>query len=187
MVLAATSLATFTPSVAARAESAWKAHSVWSFASSTGDADYMEYMQRVLQGPEKETVRALQEKVPAGETILAWINAPFYLDYKRNRIVDIDPAGIGNPWARVPKAEYLIWDYDGFATRDAEWYRRQALDVGAGERRNAALSLDFLRHMAEMAKAGNVVFDNGEVKVVRLPAGGFQPRASAWGLHGNPR
>jgi hypothetical protein len=164
-VIAAVSLAAFTPSLWTRAQSAWTAHSVWSYAWSTADADYMEYMQRVLRGPEQETVRALQEKVPAGATILTWINAPFYLDYKRNRIVDIDPAGIGNPWASVPKAEYLIWDYDGFATRDAEWYRRQALDVGAGERRNAALSLDFLRRMD---KAGEVVYDNGEVKVVRL-------------------
>ncbi len=169
VVLAATSLATFTPSVATRAESAWKAHSVWSFASSTrGCGLHGIHAARIKGGRKKETVRTLQEKVPAGETILAWINTPFYLDYKRNRIVDIDPAGIGNPWARVPKAEYLIWDYDGFATRDAEWYRKQALDVGAGERRNAALSLDFMRKMDEMAKAGEVVYDNGEVKVVRL-------------------
>jgi hypothetical protein len=128
----------------------------------------MEYMERVLKGPERETVPALQEKVPAGETILAWINAPFYLDYRRNRIIDIDPAGIGNPWAVVPDARYLVWDYDGFATRDAEWYRRLALDVGAGERRNAALSLDFLRRVEGMVARGEVVYDNGEVKVVRL-------------------
>jgi hypothetical protein len=164
-VVAALSLAAFGPSLWTRAQSAWTAHSVWSYAWSTADADYMEYIERVLRGPEKETVRALQEKVPAGATILTWINAPFYLDYKRNRIIDIDPAGIGNPWARIPEAEYLIWDYDGFATRDAEWYRRQALDVGAGERRNAALSLDFLRRMD---KAREVVYDNGDVKVVRL-------------------
>jgi hypothetical protein len=183
-VIAAVSLVAFSPSLWTRAQSAWTAHSVWSYAWSTADADYTEYMERVLRGPEKDTVKALQEKVPAGETILAWINAPFYLDYARNRMVDIDPAGIGNPWASVPKAEYLIWDYDGFATRDAEWYRRQALDVGAGERRNAALSLDFLRRMD---KAGEVVYDNGEVKVVRLSPGRFQPHASAWGLHGNPQ
>ena len=74
----------------------------------TADQDYMEYMGWVLQEPEQETVKALQEKVPAGETILAWINAPFYLDYKRNRIIDIDPAGIGNAWAGVLEARYLI-------------------------------------------------------------------------------
>jgi hypothetical protein len=167
-IVAAVSLTAFGPSLWIRAQSAWKAHSVWSYAWSTADADYMEYMERVLKGPERETVQALQEKVPAGETILAWINAPFYLDYRRNRIIDIDPAGIGNPWAVVPDARYLVWDYDGFATRDAEWYRRLALDVGAGERRNAALSLDFLRRVEGMVARGEVVYDNGEVKVVRL-------------------
>ena len=168
LIVAAIPLAAFASSLGTRVEWASKAHSVWSCAWSTADADYMEYMERVLRGPEKETVRALQEKVPAGETILAWINAPFYLDYKRNRIIDIDPAGIGNPWASVPEARYLIWDYDGFATRDPEWYARQALDVGAGERRNATLSLDFLRRVEGMVMGGEVVLDNGEVKVVRL-------------------
>jgi hypothetical protein len=164
-IVAVLSLAAFSPSLWTRAQSAWKNRSVWSYAWSTADADYMEYMERVLVGPERETVRALQEKVPLGATILAWTNTPFYLDYRRNRIIDIDPAGIGNPWAVVPGAQYLIWDYNGFATRDEEWYRRQALDVGAGERRNAALSLDFLRKLEGM---GQVVYDNGEVKVVRL-------------------
>jgi hypothetical protein len=168
LIVASIVLAGFGPSLWTRVESAWTAHSVWSYAWSTADRDYTEYVERVLAGSEKETVQALQEKVPAGETILAWINAPFYLDYKRNRIIYIDPAGIGNFWAGVPKARYLIWDYDGFATRDADWYRRQALDVGAGERRNAALSLDFLQSLEGMVKDGEVVYDNGEVKVVRL-------------------
>jgi hypothetical protein len=168
LIVASISLAAFSPSLATRAQSAWKAHSVWSHAWSTADADYLEYTERVLKGPERETVRALEEKVPAGETILAWINAPFYLDYKQNRIIDIDPAGIGNAWARVPEAQYLIWDYNGFATRDEEWYRKQTQDVGAGERRNAALSLDFLKKLEGMVASGEVVYDNGEVKVVRL-------------------
>jgi hypothetical protein len=165
-IVAAVSLAAFAPSLWTRAQSAWKDHSVWSYARSTADAEYADYMEHVLKGPERETVKALQDKVPPGETILAWINTPFYLDYKRNRIVDIDPAGIGNPWAIVPGARYLIWDYDGFATRDRDWYTRQALDVGAGERRNAALSLDFLRRVEGMVAGGEVVYDNGEVKVV---------------------
>jgi hypothetical protein len=167
-IVASLALAPFSPSLATRAQSAWKAHSVWAYAWSTADQDYTEYMERVLKGPEKDAVKALQGKVPAGDTILVWINAPFYLDYKRNRIIDIDPAGIGNAWVRVPVAQYLIWDYNGFATRDEEWYRKQTLDVGAGERRNAALSLDFLKTLEEMVARGKVVYDNGEVKVVRL-------------------
>jgi len=80
------------------------------------------YNRGVLDGPERENVRAIQEKVPPGEPVLAWVNTPFYLDYKRNRIYDIEPAGIGNPWATVPPARYLILDYDGYATRSTEEY-----------------------------------------------------------------
>jgi hypothetical protein len=169
LIVASISLAAFSPSLWTRAHSAWKYHSAWSYALSTADQDYIEYMERVLKGPERDAVKALQEKVPAGETILTWINAPFYLDYKRNKIIDIDPAGIGNAWARIPEAQYLIWDYNGFATRDEEWYRKQTLDVGAGERRNASLTLDFLKKLEGVVAGGEVVYDNGEVKVVRLP------------------
>ena len=42
------------------------------------------------------------------------------------------------------------------------------MDVGAGERKNAALSLDFLKKLDGMVASGEVVYDNGEVKVVRL-------------------
>jgi hypothetical protein len=167
-LVAAIPVAAFGPSLFTRIEWALTNHSVASYPELSTAPDYVEYNRRVLYGGERETVRAIQEKVPAGEPVLAWVNTPFYLDYKRNRIFDIELAGIGNPWAEMPAARYLILDYHGYATRPREEYVEFALDVGAGERRNALRALDFIRRVDGLVQAGEVVFDNGEIKVVRF-------------------
>ena len=51
---------------------------------------------------------------------MTWTNAPFYFDFKRNEIIDISIGGFDNPWTRFPSGEYMIWEYNGFATRSIE-------------------------------------------------------------------
>jgi hypothetical protein len=166
LLVAGIPLAAFGPSLCSRIATEFTTHSAASFAWLTKDADYLEYNRRVLHGPEEQFVKALQDKVPAGEPILAWINTPFYLDYRRNRIIDIDTAGIGVPWATVPPARYLIWDYAGFATADEDEYEGRATNAGAGERRDSLMTLDFIHRLN--GAPGDVLFDDGKVKVVRL-------------------
>lgn len=160
-------LAAFGPSLRSRIATEIATHSAASYAWLTKDADYLEYNWRVLHGPEQQFVRALQEKVPPGEPILAWMNTPFYLDYRRNRIIDIDTAGIGVPWSTVPPVRYLIWDYNGFATVDQDAYEDSALNAGAGERRDSKMTLDFIRRLQNVK--GDVLYDDGKVKVIHLP------------------
>jgi hypothetical protein len=168
LLIAAIPVAAFGPSLVTRVKWAVTTHSVSSYVELATAPDYLEYNRRVLYGAERETVKAIQERVPAGETVLAWVNTPFYLDYKRNRIIDIEPAGIGNPWAALPAARYLILDYHGYATRPREEYVEFALDVGAGERRNALRTLDFIRRLDGLMRDGEVIYDDREIKVVRL-------------------
>jgi hypothetical protein len=168
ILIAIVPLAAFAPSLRTRVATEISTHSAASYAWLTKDADYLEYNRRVLTGPEWEFVKSLQGRIPPGEPILAWINTPFYLDYKRNRILDIDTAGIGVPWSAIPAARYLIWDYAGFATADEDAYEGTALNVGAGERRDSMMTLDFIHRLNRMVAAGEVLFDDGKVKVVRL-------------------
>ncbi len=172
LLVAAVPVAAFTPAVLTRVHWAVQTHSVASYPWLALDPDYMTYNRKVLHGTEQSEVKALQEKIPVGETILAWVNTPFYLDYKRNPILDMEPAGIGEPWAEMPRVKYLIWDYRGYATRERDYYEQWALDVGKGERRNAALALDFIHRLEELVKTGKVLFDNGEIKIVQLEGRG---------------
>jgi hypothetical protein len=161
-------LAAFASSLRTRIAMAVSTHSAASYSWLATDHDYIAYNERVLKGAERRSVKALQDLVPAGEPILAWMNTPFYLDYRRNRIIDIDTAGIGVPWAAVPPARYLIWDYGGFATADQDDYEGRALNPGAGERKDSIKTLDFIRWLNGVIEHGQVLYDDGEVKVVRL-------------------
>lgn len=176
LTIAILPVAAFGSSLLTRVATALSTHSAASYSWLANDPDYLAYNEYVLSGPEREDVKGLQDRVPAGKSILAWINTPFYLDYRRNRIIDIDTAGIGVPWAAVPPAQYLIWDYAGFATPDQEDFEGRALSAGAGERKDSLLTLDFIRRLNGMVQQGEVLYDDGEVKVVRLKASARIPR-----------
>jgi hypothetical protein len=168
LVVAAIPLAAFGPSLRTRVLTALHTHSMVSYSWVLEDEDYVDYIRRVLYGPERQAVHALQQRVPAGEPILAWTNTPFYLDYRRNRIIDIDTAGIGTPWARMPEASYLIWDYDGFATLASEDHTQRTKNAGANERKDAALTLEFIKQLDLAVSQGEVIYDDDDVKIVRL-------------------
>ena len=172
LMVAAIPIAMFGPSLRTRIHWAVSSHSVSSYPWLALEPDYIEYSQNVMYGSEGSTVKALQERIPAGEPILVWVNTPFYFDYTRNRIIDIDPAGVGTPWADLGavlrKTNYLIWDYDGYATPGEGDYEDDARDVGVGERNNALRSLDVLHHLENVSQQGRVLFENGQVKIVKL-------------------
>jgi hypothetical protein len=167
-VIAAVPLSAFGSSLGTRVTNAVRTHSLASYSWLVEDPDYLAYNKRVLSGQERDHVRALQEKIPAGEPILVWTNTPFYFDYRRNRIFDIDTAGIGLPWARIPAAQYLIWDYEGFGTLDEDEYRERSLNAGAGERKDSLRTLDFMRLLDSLKEQGQVLYDDGEARVVRI-------------------
>ena len=168
LLLVAIPLAGFSSMVRTRIGWAVDSHSVASYDWLALDKEYAVYNRRVLYGPEREEVKALQDRIPAGEPILTWTNTPFYFDYTRNRIYDTDPAGAGNPWAEIPKVRYMIWDYDGYASPDNNEFTEDALNVGAGERKNARRALDLVKTFRGFMDRGEVLFDDGEIAVVRL-------------------
>lgn len=160
--------AAFLPSLWTRTVEAVTLHTVASYSWLVVDPDYVAYNHRILDGTEKHEIQAVQKRVPPGEPILALINTPFYLNYRRNKIFDIDTAGIAVPWARMPEARYLMWDYGGFATLTPEDYQSQTSNTGANERRDSALTVEFIHSLNEMVSKGQVVYDDGEVKLVKL-------------------
>ena len=106
--------------------------------------------------------------VPAGETVIAWIDAPFYMDYVRNRIIDAEPAGLATGWAAIPAAHYLVWEYNGYATRSEADLIEQTRIGGAVDRLQAIRTLELLHRVRDWAQQGQILYDDGESKVVRL-------------------
>ena len=161
----------FVPAAAERAHQAERFGSILAFAPLAESPPYRPYIQASLSDQARARVEKLQSNVPAGEPILAWINTPYWLDYGRNRIVDVDTAGIASPWARFPQeVHYVLWQYKGYATRTPADYRERMHVPGARERLIAQESLAFADHITDLANTSPVVTSDDEFVLFRVDA-----------------
>jgi hypothetical protein len=161
----------FLPSAIARYRQALTLHSAIAFNPVPRDPSYISYNEYWLSPEAKEYIRGFQDKVPAGEPLLAWINTPFLLDYKRNPIVDVDAAAIGSPWAHVPSGvRYVLWQYKGFGVRTTADYAYQMAGEGARERSIAARALAFGNLLSRLSSNADVIASDDKFVVFRILA-----------------
>jgi hypothetical protein len=118
-------------------------------------------------GPGKQgDVQAQQALMPAGASVIAWINTPYFLDYARNTVFDAEPAGISTRWAIPPEADYILWEYRGSPDPQART-RQLVATLPAMDKRRATPLMDFDRVLWSRVKAGKVIFRNEEFLLVR--------------------
>ncbi len=123
----------------------------------------------MLYGPIRDRVKTVQNRIPAGEPVIAWINAPFYLDYRRNPVFDVDIAGLATPWSRMPAARYVMWEYRGYAVRSPKFYKRVARQASLYDRKIALRSLSFGRQLGDWSRRAEFLYNDGGVALFRLP------------------
>jgi hypothetical protein len=143
--------------------------SILGFPALATDPDYLRYNHDVLHGPMGQRVAVAQAAVPRGAPILAWINTPFLLDFRRNPIADLEPAGLVTPWASIPSASYVIWELNGFATTQPNGYRRERNEPALLQARIGEAGLRLTFAMIELVRNSQVVRGDGQFMVLRLP------------------
>ena len=132
-------------------------------AHQKGLADEMKY---ALSRSKQSDVASVQKMTPAGSTLIAWINTPYFLDYSRNTIYDAEVAGISNRWATPPPSDYILWEYRGSASPQ-ERTRKLVETLPAMNRQRAGPLIEFDRTLWGRVMAGTVVFKNEEFLLVR--------------------
>jgi hypothetical protein len=132
-------------------------------AHQPGLAEEMKY---ALSRAKQADVAAMQEKIPAGASLIAWINTPYFLDYSRNTIFDAEVAGISNRWATPPLSDYILWEYRGSASPQ-ERTRKLVETLPAMNRRRAGPLIDFDRTLWSRVESGTVIFKNEEFLLAR--------------------
>ena len=135
---------------------------------------YLSYNKAALDHSMKEFIRQLQAKVPPGQPLLAWINTPFHLDYRRNPIHDVEPAGLATLWAHIPPdVRYILWQYSGDAVRSVAEYQRGMQSLGGGQERMIAYrALEFAFRLEQMASRGKVLYRDDRFVLFEIPNGG---------------
>jgi hypothetical protein len=159
----------FVPAADDRYHQAEEFGSILAFPPLAESPQYRPYIQFSLSDQARAQVQALQDKVPAGEPLLAWINTPYLLDYRRNRIVDVDTAGIASPWARIPPdVHYYLWEYQGYGVRTSADYRERMHVPGARERLIAQESIAFADYITSLANTSPVIVSDDRYVLFRV-------------------
>ncbi len=133
-------------------------------------SDFRAHNREVLDGTQTKRVATWQEHVPAGKRLIAWTDHAFLFDFKRNPVFEIDDSGLTNPWAVMPEADYLIWEFAGYATRTPETLasdvRRSAKVVRDIRRANLA----FYRLLEAKESQGllKVIYQDARAKVYQI-------------------
>lgn len=161
-------IGSFMENFISRFEQAVNKGSILSFSKFATSEAYLRYNQIILHGGAEEKIKLAQNSVPVGNRVISWINAPFYLDYGRNEIIDVDTAGITTRWSRRPKTRYIMLEYHGYAVESSNRYLRELHHVGLNTRLIAARFLAFKREIYNLVRRGTILYDDGNIVVARL-------------------
>jgi len=167
-VLAAVPLAVFSLSLAPRINEALTYRFILAFPFAQSE-DYRNLDALVMSDAMRDRIRKMQNMVPKGATLVAWVNAPFDLDLKRNPIIDMDSAGLATPWAAFPDSGYVLWEYRGVAMPMVQGPMESSIVVGEHERLIAGQEQKFTIELKRFAQEGALLYNDGRFALIRMP------------------
>lgn len=145
---------------------------------------FLNYSRFAMSDEAKEAVSQVQHLVPEGETLVAWISLPLHLDYRRNRIFNVEPAGLGSPAQDFPfdgdaeageeyfrrhGVRYVLWQYSGTVVRlDKDLLKASASRL-AYNRRNDRNTLAFNRMLFDLSQRSQILHEDASYRLFRLP------------------
>lgn len=177
-------LVVFYGSFTERVKQAFEYGSILSFNKLATNSKYIAYNQYALSADAKKQVQTAQQIFPKGKTLIAWTPLAFHLDFQRNRIIDIDPAGLTNPWLSFPFGKrteegityfknlgikYLLWQYRGYAVRSEDELIRLASSPFKRRHAIGAKTHQFVKFLANMANQSQILYNDGSIMVLKLP------------------
>ena len=169
MIILALSL-TFFPQYAKRITQSYKCGSQLSFTSFACSQAYINYNKGIFNEDKKLLTQKWQEQIPEEVPVMAWINTPFFLNFKRNEIIEIDPVGLSNAWAVFPSAEYMIWEHTSLATRSLKNLQHTAKTGPLYDRKVAIRTIQHIQKIRDLYKAGRIrlIKDDGLASIFKI-------------------
>jgi hypothetical protein len=168
-------VATFLPCAVARIRQVARYETPLAFSPSVSAPAFIAYNQEVLSGGARKRLAAVQQWVPPHALILAWVSNPFWLDFKRNVVVETNPAGVGSRWAWPPVANYFLWEYRGYAVKYpgfVTWTPADYAKIFYGEctidRINSVRALGFAIYLEDHAKQAELLYNDGSLMLFRM-------------------
>jgi hypothetical protein len=173
----------FYESLAERARQAYQFGSTLSFSELARDPLYLDYNKYAFSPDAKKDIQKAQLVVPEGRNLVAWTPLAMHLNYRRNRILDIDPAGLANPWLGFPfgrqvgegvkyfinlDAHYVLWQYSSLAVRPEQALLEWAASPYARSHTIGARTYQFVNTLKDMARDSQIFYNNGSIVVIQI-------------------
>jgi hypothetical protein len=173
----------FFSSFAERGKQAFQYGSLLSFPKRARNTEYIAYNRYAFSSDAKKEVQTAQQMVPEGALLIAWTPLAFHLDYNRNRIIDIDPAGLANPWIDFPfgkelsdgikyfidsGAYYVLWHYRSYAVRPVGNLREEAASPYPRAHTIGVRTHQLVEMLYDMTKDSQILGNNGSIVVFKL-------------------
>jgi hypothetical protein len=168
LFLGALILVSFSKSLTDRIHQACESGSILAFSKLAAIPEYIAYNEEVIYGDTRLRIAAAQEQIPQGQAAVVLINEPFYLDYKRNIIFDVDPAGTANPWTYMPNVDYFMLEYKGLAVRASfdTWLGLTQFPA-RNERSIAEKYIAFLESLKKIGQNADEIYNDGRIVVFK--------------------
>ena len=166
-----------------RIEQAANHGSILSFPAARAPI-YLNYSRFAMSDEAKGAVSEVQHLVPEGETLVAWISLPLHLDYRRNRIFNVEPAGLGSPAQDFPfdgdaeageeyfrrhGVRYVLWQHSGTGIRSVERLLVETSSPFAYVRRDGRNALVFNRMLFGLSQRSQILHEDETFLLFQLP------------------
>jgi hypothetical protein len=163
---------TFRESFANRVQRAYSYRTLLSFPIAE-EASYMQYNDYVLSAKAQDRMVQIQEMVPVGETVFAWVSMPFLFDFTRNSIYTINESGVDYNLLVMPLdsgvkqmrdffrqfgIRYIIWDYNGYGMK-------KPAHMGSVQNK-------LVRILEGLIASSDVLYNNGVITVIDIGRNG---------------
>ena len=160
----------FFPQYEKRITQRFECGSQLSFTSFACSEDYINYNKDILDYEKKLMIQKWQENIPKNVPVMAWINAPFFLNFKRNEIIEIDIAGFDNPWTIFPSAEYMILEHSGYATRTLKYLKHQSKTASLYDRKVAIRTIQHINKIRDLYNSNKlkIIKEDREVLIFKI-------------------
>lgn len=139
-----------------------------AFRDNATDPQFLAYNREVLYGKRAGQMRMIQGLIPAGASVLAWVMTPHHLDFSRNQIYDVEQAGVGNPWSHIPKVDYVMYQYAGYAVPSLELIYYDLHHPGRRERHVGRNSLAVIDAINNLWNVSPELYNDGETVVFKV-------------------
>ena len=157
--------------------------SILSFAAARAPI-YSKFSRFSMSDEAKEAVSEMQHLVPEGETLLAWISLQLHLDYRRNPIFSVEPAGLVSPAQDFPfdgdteaaeeyfrrhGVRYVLWQRSGAVVRSDKYLLNLLDSRNASRRRFGRIVLAFSRMLFDLSQRSQILHEDKTFLLFRLP------------------